>query len=366
MKITNIEAIPVTIPFSHGGPPTGFGGTEWTTLSFLIVKVDTDEGITGYGEAFGYNVIPATKTAIDTLVAPQAVGRDATQISALMDDLFMNFHIFGRYGVTVFALSGLDIALWDIAGKAAGMPLHRLLGGARRDKVKAYASLLKYDDPEVVARLTREALDKGYEFIKLHEMTHAPVEAARAAAGDDVPIMVDVNCAWSPKQAAAMAERLAPLELHWLEEPIWPPENFAALAALRADRGIPLASGENACTAWQFAAMFEAEAVDYAQPSVTKVGGITEFRKVAALAETANVTLAPHSPYFGPGLLATLHLIAASRDIETIERFYVDLGANMYGDAVDAVGGEIPVPQGPGLGLDPDPDFIAKYRTDTT
>ncbi len=243
MKITAIEAIPVTIPFSHGGPPTGFGGTEWTTLPYLIVKVDTDEGLTGYGEAFGYNVIPATKTAIDTLVAPQAVGRDATQISALMDELFLKFHIFGRYGVTVFALSGLDIALWDIAGKAAGLPLHRLIGGARRDRVKAYASLLKYDDPAVVGRLTREALDTGYQFIKLHETTHAPVEAARAAAGDGVPIMVDVNCAWSPRQAAAMAERLAPLDLHWLEEPIWPPENFAALAELRADWGIPLASG---------------------------------------------------------------------------------------------------------------------------
>ena len=104
MKITAIEAIPVTIPFTHGGPPTGFGGTEWTTLPYLIVKVDTDEGITGYGEAFGYNAIPATKTAIETLVAPQALGRDATQISALMDELFLKFHIFGRYGITVFAL----------------------------------------------------------------------------------------------------------------------------------------------------------------------------------------------------------------------------------------------------------------------
>lgn len=364
MKITAVEAIPVKLPFTHGGPPTGFGGTEWTDLSYLLVKVETDAGITGFGEAFGYNIIPATKTAIETLVAPQVIGRDATRISALMDELFVNFHIFGRYGVTVFALSGLDIALWDIAGKAAGLPLHRLLGGARSTELKAYASLLKYKDPEIVAGLAGKARDEGYEYIKLHETTVPPVAAARDALGPDVPIMLDVNCAWSPKEADEMAAALSPSNLHWLEEPIWPPENYAALANLRAHHGVRVASGENACTAWQFAEMVRAGAVDYAQPSVTKVGGISEFRKVATLAATANVNLAPHSPYFGPGFLATLHLIATTPGIEAIERFYVDLGANLYGTAYDPVDGRIAVPDGPGLGMDPDPDVIENYRDD--
>ncbi len=135
-------------------------------------------------------------------------------------------------------------------------------------------------------------------------------------------------------------------------------------AALRARRGVRIASGENACTAWQFAEMFRAGAVDYAQPSVTKVGGIGEFRKVAALAETANVSLAPHSPYFGPGFLATLHLIATLPGIEAIERVYVDLDASLYGTALDPVRGMLALPDGPGLGIDPDPDVIENHRAD--
>ena len=362
MKITSVEAIPLSYPFRHGGPPSGWGGKAWTEMKTLLVKVETDEGITGWGEAFGYNAIPATVAALETMVAPNAVGRDATRIGELMADLQLSLHLFGRYGVPIFAMSGLDIALWDIAGKAAGVPLNRLIGGQVRDSVPAYASLLKYHDTGIVAELTSEALAKGYGQIKLHETTVPEVEAARRAAGDGVPIMLDVNCVWSLKEARLIAEPLFDCDLHWLEEPIWPPENFAGLAALRAESGIRIAAGENACTAWQFAAMFEAEAVDFAQPSVTKVGGITEFLKVAALAETANVALGPHSPYFGPGFLATLQLLSTMPAIEAIERFYTELDEDLYDGALAPRDGKIAVPQGPGLGLDPNPDFIAKYR----
>ena len=361
MKISKVEAIPLRYPFRHGGPPSGWGGGAWTEMRTLLVRVDTESGLTGWGEAFGYNAIPATKAALETMVAPLAVGRDAGEIAPLAKDLQLGLHIFGRYGVTMFALSGLDIALWDLAGKAAGLPLHRLAGGAARRSVPAYASLLKYGDPDLVARLVEAALGEGYESIKLHESAVAPVAAARAAAGADTPIMLDVNCVWSPKEARRMADALAECGLHWLEEPVWPPENYAALAELR-DSGVPIASGENACTSWQFAEMTEAEAVDYAQPSVTKVGGVSEFLKVAALAERANVALAPHSPYFGPGFLATLQLLAADASVEAIERFFVTLDADLYGGALTPEDGAIAVPDGPGLGLEPDPAFIAKWR----
>lgn len=361
MKISKVEAIPLRYPFRHGGPPSGWGGGAWTEMRTLLVRVDTESGLTGWGEAFGYNAIPATKAALETMAAPLAVGRDAGEIAPLAKDLQLGLHIFGRYGVTMFALSGLDIALWDLAGKAAGLPLHRLAGGAARRSVPAYASLLKYGDPDLVARLVEAALGEGYESIKLHESAVAPVAAARAAAGADTPIMLDVNCVWSPKEARRMADALAECGLHWLEDPVWPPENYAALAELR-DSGVPIASGENACTSWQFAEMTEAEAVDYAQPSVTKVGGVSEFLKVAALAERANVALAPHSPYFGPGFLATLQLLAADASVEAIERFFVTLDADLYGGALTPEDGAIAVPDGPGLGLEPDPAFIEKWR----
>ena len=365
MKITNIEAIPVSIPFTQSGQMADFiVGKPWTELGHLLVKVETDEGITGYGDAFGFNVIHATKTAIDTLIAPMAIGHNPSQIGPLMDELSKKTHVFGRYGITTFALSGLDIALWDIAGKVAGVPLFKLLGGSSRSEVPAYASLLKYQDPTVCARLAEEAIGHGYQSIKLHENTVEPVAAVRSVGGQDLSIMLDVNCSWTPYEATRMAEALVPYNLHWLEEPLWPPENFEALAQLRAVTGIPVASGENACTAWQFDQMLNSDAVDFAQPSVTKVGGLTEMQKIAHLADISNVRIQPHSPYFGPGFLATLHFIASTQDIDSIERFYVDLEANMYGNALEPIKGSIRVPHEPGLGIDPDRGFIKKYRLD--
>jgi L-alanine-DL-glutamate epimerase-like enolase superfamily enzyme len=188
------------------------------------------------------------------------------------------------------------------------------------------------------------------------------VKAARLAAGADIAIMVDTNCPWTPEQARHMTLKLRPYDIHWLEEPIFPPEDFAAIARLRAGTGVAMAAGENNCTAFQFREMFAAGAVDYAQPSVTKVGGVTEFLKVAALADAAGVTLMPHSPYFGPGFLATLQLQAArGTPGGMIERYHMDLEASLYGDLVTPVKGSFAVPTGPGLGRDPDPDVLKTY-----
>ena len=177
------------------------------------------------------------RAAVHNMIAPIAIGQDARDIAKLSYDLQQKLHLFGRYGITIFALSGLDIALWDIAGKAAGLPLHRLLGGAGRDRLPAYASLLKYRDPEKVAARTKQAVEQGYRHIKLHETEEPEVKAARLAAGNDVAIMVDTNCPWTPEQARHMTLKLRQYDLHWLEEPIFPPEDFAAIARLRAGHG---------------------------------------------------------------------------------------------------------------------------------
>jgi L-alanine-DL-glutamate epimerase-like enolase superfamily enzyme len=362
MKIAAIDSISVKVPFTFGGAPTGYGGRNWTTNNILLVKVQTDTGITGWGEAFCYGCTDAVRAALHSMIAPIAIGRDASDIAKLSRDLQQMLHLFGRYGITIFALSGLDIALWDIAGKAANLPLHRLLGGTGQASLPAYASLLKYRDPERVAERTKQAVGQGYRHIKLHETEEAEVRAAREAAGPDVKIMVDTNCPWTPEEARHMTMRLRQYDLHWLEEPIFPPEDFQAIARLRAGTGVAMAAGENNCTAFQFRDMFAANAVDYAQPSVTKVGGVTEFQKVAALADAAGVTLMPHSPYFGPGFLATLQLAAArGQPGGMIERYHMDLEASLYGKAIDPVNGAFNVPDGPGLGRDPDPDVIKTY-----
>jgi L-alanine-DL-glutamate epimerase-like enolase superfamily enzyme len=362
MKIAAVEAVPLEIPFTHGGNPFGWGAEAWTRLSIVLVRVTTDSGLTGYGEAFSYGCRRAVQAAVEDMIAPLAVGADAGDIVGLNRRLQQRLHLQGRHGLTVFALSGLDIALWDIAGKAAGLPLHRLLGAAGGRSIPGYASLFRYGDAELVGERCHAASGEGYRWIKLHEIAESEVAAARRVLGDDVPIMVDTNCPWTPAEARRQALVLKPYGIHWLEEPIFPPEDFASLARLQAETGVPLAAGENACTSFDFHKMLAAGAVTYAQPSVTKVGGVSEFLQVAALAKTRGVEIMPHSPYFGPGFPASLQLAAALPEGALFERLYVDLEASLYGDLVDAVDGSFRVPDGPGLGVEPDPDVIETYR----
>jgi L-alanine-DL-glutamate epimerase-like enolase superfamily enzyme len=175
--------------------------------------------------------------------------------------------------------------------------------------------------------------------------------------------MVDTNCPWTVAEAVEMARRLAPLDVHWLEEPVWPPENLAGLAEVRSRGGLPTAAGENYGTVWEFRRAFEAGAITYAQPSVTKIGGVTEMRRVMTLAEAFGVTVVPHSAYFGPGLLASIHCIAAMATESLVERFYCDFAENPLGEAIHPRDGRLAIPQGPGLGVDPDPRLVEKLRT---
>lgn len=368
MKIVRVEAIPLSIPCRHGAEGWALGTGGWRSLDFCLVRVDTDAGLTGWGEAFSYSCRRAVVAAVSDMVAPLVVGRDAgrdaAEIGALHREIQRRLHIFGRFGIAAFALSGLDIALWDIAGKAAGKPLHGLLGGAQRERLACYASLLRYADTALVARYCEQALAEGFGAIKLHEASEPVIAAARAAVPRHTALLLDVNCEWSVADAIAVGRRLAPMGLEWFEEPVFPPEDGAGLRAVGDASGIPIAAGENCCFATQFAALFDAGAVQYAQPSVTKLGGVTEFRKVAALAAERGVKLAPHSPYFGPGALATLHLVAALAGEARFEYLYLQADASLYGDRLAPRRGELEVPQGPGLGADPDPDVIRRYRAD--
>ena len=364
MKIVGVEAIPLSIPCRYGAEGWTLGAGGWKALDFCLVRVDTDAGITGWGEAFSYSCRRAVTAALTDMVAPIVVGRDATDIAGLHAEIQKRLHIFGRFGITTFALSGLDIALWDIAGKAAGKPLHVLLGGAKRGRLACDASLLRYADQARVARYCERALNEGFAAIKLHEVSEPVIAAARAAVPRDVALLLDVNCEWSVEHAIAVGRRLAPMGLAWFEEPVFPPEDAAGLRAVGDACGIPIAAGENCCFATQFASLFDAGAVQYAQPSVTKVGGVTEFRRVAALATARGVKLAPHSPYFGPGALATLHLIAALAEEARFEYFYLQADAGLYGDQLAPRRGELELPRGPGLGADPDREVIRRFRAD--
>jgi D-galactarolactone cycloisomerase len=362
MKIKSIETSVVAIPYDSGGPPQMFGGKPWTHLEILLVKVETDSGVTGWGEAFGHVAIPATRAALDTIVAPLFIGRDPTDITGLIKEISQCLHALGRNGPCIYALSGIDIALWDIAGKLAGQPLYKLLGGSRRERLAGYASLFRFGDPQLVAKNVVDARKMGYRKFKLHEVTREAVLAARDVLGKEpFELMLDTNCPWTPSQAVQMARSMRDDGLTWLEEPVWPPEDHDGLARVRAV-GIPIAAGENAQGFFEFFNLFKAGAIDVAQPSVTKVGGVTEMRRIIALADAYGVSVVPHSPYLGPGFLATLHIIASMPSAPPVEALWLNIEASPFEPWIRVQEGQFALPQEPGLGCDPAAEVVERYR----
>ena len=364
MKIQRVEAIHVSIPYEHGAPKPIFGiGTTRATMDAVYIRVDTDEGISGWGEAFGFAACPVTAAAVSRVVAPLAVGRDPGDIPALMNDLRRRVQNMGHNGPVGFALSGFDIALWDIAGKVAGQPVHRLLGGARKRNIPTYASLLRLHTAEHVKNVCAAAIARGYRHIKLHERTVEAVAAAREVAGADFPLMLDTNCTWTMTQSIEMAHKLEPFDLTWLEEPLFPPDDYQALARVRREGRIPIAAGENLGNLNDVRQMLDADAVDVVQPDAIKMGGITEIGKVLPLARERGVRAEPHSPYYGPGLIATLHVIAAMPEEEVMaEFFYADLEQSPLGDMVYPRDGYLVVPDGPGLGIEVNETILERFR----
>ncbi len=361
MRIIAIETCLTRIPFDMGARPVTFAGTRWDALDTLWVCVRTDQGLQGWGEGFGHACVAATRAVVDRQLAPAVLGQDARDIGGLRRRLAKAFHLYGRNGPHLYALSALDIALWDILGKAAGLPLCRLLGAAPRP-LTAYASLMRYGSPELLAAACERALARGYRDIKLHEIEPPLVAAARRALGPQPRLMVDVNCQWTVAEALTMTQHLCESDLTWLEEPVWPPEDDAGLARVRAEGAIATAAGENAGGVHDFKRKFEAGAIDVAQPSVTKIGGPSAMLEIAALTQTYGVRLVPHNAYFGPGYLASLHLNAALAPEAPFERIFIDLEASPLHDAVTASEGKVMVPDGPGLGCDPDPKLLQRYR----
>lgn len=191
------------MPFTDGGASgTGIMTTRWNTLEAVFVRLETDTGLIGWGECFAYSCRSAVAASARDMVAPLLMGRELPATpETLMLEIQQRLHLFGRYGIAMFAISGFDIALWDIAAKAQGKPLHALIGPALRTEAKAYASLVRYGETALVQKHCRDAVAQGYRAIKLHEVEPAVMRAARAACGPDIGISVDVNCAWTPEQA---------------------------------------------------------------------------------------------------------------------------------------------------------------------
>jgi D-galactarolactone cycloisomerase len=362
MKITRVEPILVSIP-DRNEPKPAYGPGARGMADILFIRVDTDAGVTGWGEAFSFVGGAVTVLAMKALVAPLAIGRDPADISTLMTELLRRLQHVSRNGPVASALSGLDIALWDIAGKVAGKPISALLGGAKRSRLAAYATLMRFEEPTIVMRAVNAALERGYKQIKLHEHTVPAVAVARDAVGPEITLMLDTNCSWTTvDEVLGIARQFAPYNLAWLEEPLFPPDEFDGLAEIRKASPIPIAAGENLGNYNDVRRMVDAGAVDIVQPSIAKMGGVSEIWKAIAYAESRGVKAIPHAPYTGPALIASLHVMAAMQSEVPCEHRNCDLEAKPLGDWCSARDGYICVPDGAGLGVEPEMKVIERYR----
>jgi len=362
LKITDVEAIPIRIPqrMKFAASSTGLN-TE--SDGHVVVKVHTDQGIVGLGEA--WRLTPRAVAAfIDEALKPKLVGEDPTRIESLWNKLYFATFRYGRKGMVLNAISGVEIALWDILGKYRGLPVYEMLGGACHDVIRGYASLPPYERPEDAAADARARADEGYHLIKLHQTDLESVRLTREAIGPDVGLAVDVNGVWTPYEATEMGRQMEAYDVRWLEEPVKPMDDYAGLAEVRRGTKTRIAVGENEYAHFGFRQLLELGSADILQPDVIKAGGLLPCRKVLAMAEAWNLELIPHSFYYGPGVAATAHFVLANPLSNEMEINTTPLETDFIQPAFRPVGGELHVPEAPGLGIELDEDAVERCRID--
>jgi galactonate dehydratase len=354
-------------------------GTTWRNITF--VKVETDEGLCGVGEARVINRTEAVLGYLTEAVPRYVLGSDPFEIERLTQRMFRED--YGRTGeIVMTGMALIEIACWDIIGQALGQPVYRLLGGAVRDKIKAYANgwyTVERTPAEFYAAAKR-VLAKGYRALKFdpfgagfYELDRAEknrvvglVEAVRDAVGPEVDLLVEMHGRFNPVTAIELTRELAPFKPEWVEEPV-PPENLAALkkaAEAIAPLGIPVATGERLHTLYEYRELFELQAADIIQPDITHFGGILNVKKLAAWAETYYILVAPHNVGGPVSTAAALHLAACTPNFKIQEHFndfaeaYVKEAAPGLPEVVD---GYFALPSGPGLGVSLNENLIRAH-----
>jgi D-arabinonate dehydratase len=388
MKIVDIRTIPLSYRCE---PPYGSAGGMQARRGSLLVEIETDERVTGIGEAgVGGGV---TATVIEKVLRPMLIGEDPLLIEGLWQKMFARTRQFGRRGIVMNAISGIDIALWDIAGKVAKLPLYRLLGGCR-DRVEAYASGGFYQEGKSVDDLAGEAegyRTRGFKGMKMkvgrnpstqthlrHLVDHAElcevepeediarVAAVRRALGPRAKLMVDVNCAWSPAFAIEMGRAFEPHKLYWIEEPV-ATDDIAGSAMVADALATPIAGYETEIGLDGFRELITRGAVDIVQPDLAWSGGFSECRRIAAVAQAHHRMVAPHAFAGAVLLVASLHFIASIPNGLVLE---FDQNPNGLRDEllkepirIDE-DGMIQLPERPGLGIELDRAAVERYRSE--
>ena len=362
MKITDVKTLVM--------------GTSWRNLTF--VKVETDEGLTGVSEVRMNNRTDALVAYIDGAKRRHVIGSDPFNTEDLYQRLFRDD--YGRAGeIVATGISVIEIACWDIIGKAVNQPVYRLLGGACRDKIKAYANgwYRVERSPEEFHAAAKRVLEKGYRALKFdpfgagyYELSYEEkwksvelVEAVRDAVGPDVEILVEMHGRFSPYMAIEISAELEKFQPSWVEEPV-PPDNIAALAKAAEKINLPVATGERLHNKYEYRELINLQAADILQPDITQTGGFLETKKIAAMGDMCYMTVAPHN-VGGPVSTATaLHFAACTTNFKIQEHFndfseaWVKEAATGCPEVID---GYFSLPNGPGLGMELNEDLIAEH-----
>jgi D-galactarolactone cycloisomerase len=366
MKITDIKTIRLRASLPSAGQVHSRSGVR-ASRSALLVKVNTDEGITGIGSCSGNATL--IEIIVDRMLKPLLVGMDPTNIEQVWDKAYFRGGVraLGSRGIGVVALSGIDIALWDILGKVKGLPIYQLLGGPRREKVPVYATALY---PDLVERVVQKAVslaEQGFRALKIKvgfdlAQDVAIVGAVRKQLGKDFTIMTDANQGYKIDAAIKAAIAFAELGVTWLEEPLFC-EDIEAHARLKRQSQVPIALGENLHTRFAFEAFMARNAVDYLQPDIARAGGISEIMKISELATRYTLPVSLHTWGDGVALAASLHLSTALENspIMELDTTHNPLRTDILSQPLEFRGGFMIVPQGPGLGVTLDPVAIKKY-----
>lgn len=386
MKIRSVEAIWLRVPIPEEKRHTSsYGRAE--AFDTVLTRIHTECGLIGHGEGKSSVFTASDNHALVQIVekeyGPRLIGQDPRRISRLWDEMYngtragyavqngRTLPAFGRRGISLAAISGVDIALWDILGQSLGVPISQLLGGKRRDQMPAYASGGWAGADKIGAQLLDYCQRGGFKAVKMRVgiadgtvLTSARrVEAARDALGPDIDIMCDAHGTLNVADAKRFCRLVEDCNIAWFEEPVGP-DDKRGMAEVRASTDIPIAAGESEVTRFEFRDLILAGAVDILQPDLAIVGGITEAQRIEGLCSAHQLRLAPHIWGGAPSFAAGVHVAAAAASGFILE---YSLGANpmlheLANESFPVVGGQITIPDGPGLGISINEEFVSRYR----
>lgn len=368
MKITNVKAIILKLP--------EISSEADGTQDDLIIEVETDEGITGYGEV---DTAPYVgKAVIDAYMShgtcyglkEVVVGADPFDYEQIWNDMWAKTYYYGRSGPVMHVMSGIDMAIWDIMGKSVGKPVHKLLGGSYTDKVRAYASALMPENTEDIKKVVESYAAEGYTAIKFGwgplgydvNLDIKLVKAARKAAGDKMDIMIDIGKRYRLKESIYVARALEQLNIYWLEEPL-PAEDYIGYKRLTESTTLRIATGEEESGRRAFARLINETHIDVIQPDMSRCGGLTEAKKIATLAADNNILCVPHAFKTGILVAASIHLIAAIPNAPILEFSVTEspIRKGILATPFKMKDGYVDVPQKPGLGIEINEEVMKKY-----